>query len=497
MTSRQALLAGLALLAACSPRTDDGPEAAGGAAGTSAGSAGASITIGGSLSTAHGRCKDLSQLRCRKVDCPADSSPSTTSVSGHVYDPAGRVPLYNAVVYVAAEEEQKSLADRAQCESCSAHFPPTATSVALTKADGSFRLTDVPAGEGIPLTVQVGKWRRTVKIDVAPCTDNRLEPELTRLPRNSGEGHVPKIAVTTGGSDALECLLHRIGVDAEEFTPDSGSGRVNLWAGYGASTSMLSQGSSVPLRSARELWADSELMLGYDMLLMSCEGADNLWNPPGEKLPKGVTERRPPAMAEEVRKYADLGGRIFGSHWHHRWINSDNVFPDNPYPKVASFSKSAADVGDVQVEVDVTFPKGLAFRDWLLNVGASTTPSVLSLTKAEHSVDSVDDELAQRWIFGTDAGGEPGDDRVPEMVQYFSFTTPVAQPECGRMVFSDVHVTFGGGELAEAPFPTRCDTSPEAELTPQEKALEFMIFDLSSCIQKEDDEVSSPITVVK
>jgi hypothetical protein len=492
MTCRHALWAALALVG-CSARMLDPLDTRGGAGGSSASNGGSSIVIGGSLTTVHGRCKDETQLKCKKVDCPADSSPSTTSVSGRVYDPAGRVPLYNAVVYVANKEDLKPLSERAQCELCSERSP--ATAVALSKADGSFRLTDVPAGKDIPLTVQVGKWRRTVPIDVVPCTDNVLEPEMTRLPRNSSEGHIPKIAVTTGGSDALECLLHRIGVDAEEFTPESGTGRVNLWAGYGASTSMLSKGASVPLTSARELWADSNRMLDYDMILMSCEGADNLWNPPGEKLPDGVTERRPPAMAEEVRKYADLGGRIFGSHWHHRWINSDNVFPDNPYPKVANFSKTAADVGMVQVEVDATFPKGVAFREWLVKVGASTTLGELSLVNAEHSVDSVDDALAQRWIFGTDEGGEPDEDRVPEMVQYFSFTTPVGQPECGRMVFSDVHVTFGGGVLADDPFPTRCSMSSEAELTPQEKALEFMIFDLSSCIQKEDDEVSSPVVV--
>ncbi|MDF3066358.1 MAG: hypothetical protein K0R38_1959 [Polyangiaceae bacterium] len=331
-----ALLA-LAALGGCSARTLDPPDAQGGN--------GAGSAPGGIVIEPTGRCSDQSLLKCRKVDCPADSVPSTTSVSGKVYDPAGKVPLYNAVVYVAEDKALVDLNDRAQCEDCGVHFPQFgALAVALTKPDGSFKLTDVPVGKEIPLTVQLGKWRRTVKIPyVAPCTNTQLEPELTRLPRNSTEGHLPKIAVTTGGSDALECLLHRIGVDADEFTPESGGGRVNLWAGYNAATSMLSRGQSVALPSAHDLWADADRMLGYDMILMSCEGNDNLWNQPDDDdLPEGVTERRTPAMHLEVRKYADLGGRIFGSHWHHRWINSGETTPDNQYPKVAAFSKTSA-----------------------------------------------------------------------------------------------------------------------------------------------------------
>jgi hypothetical protein len=486
----------LAALGGCSARTLDPPDAQGGnGAGSAPGGTGGLV-----LNPSSGRCSDQSLLKCRKVDCPADSVPSTTSVSGTVYDPAGKVPLYNAVVYVAEKDALVDLSDRAQCEDCGAHFPQSgALAVALTKPDGTFKLTDVPVGKEIPLTVQLGKWRRTVKVPyVAPCTDTKLTPDMTRLPRNSSEGHIPKIAVTTGGSDALECLLHRIGVDADEFTPESGGGRVNLWAGYNAATSMLSRGQSVALPSAHDLWADADRMLGYDMILMSCEGSDNLWNQPADDdLPEGVTERRTPAMHLEVRKYADLGGRIFGSHWHHRWINSGDTTPDNQYPEVATFSKTAADIGSVTVQVDTTFPKGMAFGEWLMRVGASTTPGQLSLEKAEHSVDTVDDSIAQRWIYGTDAGKDDNDERAPDMVQYFSFTTPVAQKECGRMVFSDVHVTFGGGDLATEPFPTRCKMSPNADLSPQEKALEFMIFDLSSCIQKEDDEISIPIPPVK
>jgi len=496
---------GLSLLLGCSATSVSQPNGSGANdAGGAAASSSGSPSFGGDLNAGndlHRPCKGLS---CLKVDCPADSSPSTTSVSGVVYDPAGRVPLYNAVVYVVDPVTMlKPLSQRAQCEACKAHFPESATAVTLTNADGSFRLTDMPAGKNVPLIIQLGKWRRVVTIPmVSPCSDTRLPADLTRLPRNSSEGDLPKIAVTTGGSDALECLLKKIGVDVAEFTSDSGTGRVNLFQGYRASSTINVNGVSQPLHTAENLWGSSDKMLDYDMILMGCEGEGSLWKEkPTPKDP--VPLPRPPAMQLEVRKYADLGGRIFGSHWHHRWINSDDTTPDNPYPPsgppLATFARSAQGFGKtpITVAVDWTFPKGLAFRDWLLNVGASANPGELVLKEAEHSVDSVDSDIARRWIYGTDPEGIADTTRVPDMVQYFSFTTPVGAPECGRMVFSDLHVSFGGGDDAATPFPDRCNASPDGELSPQEKALEFMIFDLSSCIQKEDDQVSSPITVVK
>jgi hypothetical protein len=489
------------LLLGCSATSIDKP---GGAGASSAGGNGTAAfpSFGGDLMTNNvgPRCDDGDQsLKCKVMDCPADSSPSTTTVSGKVYDPAGRVPLYNAVVYVVEDPATtlKPLGQRVKCESCSEHFPKTAMAVALTKSDGSFLLTDVPAGEKIPLVIQLGKWRRVVEIDVAPCTDNPLEAEKTRLPRNSTEGDLPKIAVTTGGSDALECLLKKIGVDEAEFTPGGGTGRVNLFQGYRASSTINVGGVSQPLRPAEELWASSDQMLNYDMILMGCEGAGSLWKEVSTETDP-VPLPRPPAMQLEVRKYADLGGRIFGSHWHHRWINSDDTTPDNPYPAsgpaLATFAKSAGDVPDLAVSVDATFPKGLAFRDWLVSVNATTTPGSLFVTGVEHTVDAVNPVLARRWIYGKDENPK----HSPDMVQYFSFTAPVgATEECGRMVFSDLHVSFGGDEDADKPFPDRCNGSPDTELSAQEKALEFMIFDLSSCIQKEDDEVTNPIPVVK
>ena len=160
---------GLALVLGCSATSIDKPSGSGGSTtggtATSAGapSIGGDLTIGNDLRRL---CKD--ELSCRKVDCPADSSPSTTSVSGVVYDPAGRVPLYNAVVYVVDPAKLKPLSQRAQCEACKAHFPESATAVTLTQANGSFRLTDMPTGKDVPLVIQLGKKLMTTI--VSQCT---------------------------------------------------------------------------------------------------------------------------------------------------------------------------------------------------------------------------------------------------------------------------------------------------------------------------------------
>ena len=405
------------------------------------------------------------------------SDPSCpTSISGTVYDPAGKLPLYNVVVY----EPSAALAPLktgSSCETCDGNFSGRPVAAAVSDAAGHFKLEGLKLTENVPLVIQVGKWRRQITVpSVVACQDNALEdPQLFRLPRNQSEGDLPQMAVVRGGSEALECLVRKLGVDDSEFTPDSGKGRVHLYVSAGgtatAGTATMADGST--LGSDDSLLDSLDKMKGYDMILLGCEGTDN------------IIEGRPEAQYFNVRDYADQGGRLFGSHYHDKFIWNDKT-EDKPYPEVVKFQSGASALPSPATgSINTSFPKGAALADWLLNVKASTTRGQISIVDAENTVQSVVSPNAISWIGSPDA-------KTPGAPIYFSFPTPIAGPACGRMVFSDIHVASGSGDTGKQPFPTGC-TNPE--LTPQQAALAFMIFDLSSCVQPETEQIRPPVVV--
>ncbi|MEO7038155.1 MAG: carboxypeptidase regulatory-like domain-containing protein [Polyangiaceae bacterium] len=406
----------------------------------------------------------------------ACSAGVTTSVSGFVYDPAGKVPLYNAVVYAPTSATLPPFMHTVQCERCTDPVP--AQAVALSDADGHFVLTDVPYGKNVKLVVQVGKWRRLTTIpSIQPCQDNPLtNKDLTRLPRTQAEGDIPKIALSTGHSDALECLLRKIGIDDSEFTTDAGAGRVNLFVGCIDSdgtefpTNQFSDGLGGGSFPSTNALFDSNKLSDYDAVIFSCEGH------------KCDTIQTATNIAK-LNVYEDSGGRVFLDHDHYNWLNHANA----PIEKAATFSSSPDVPSPLATKINTTnFPKGEAFADWLLSVHASATRGALDIYGAKTSSTSLDPNRAQSWIYSDPPG--------PVGFFYFTIGTPVAAQDntpaptaCGRVVFTDLHVSTQGVSAdfsrETAPFPTGCVST---DLSPQEKALEFMLFDLTSCVQKED-----------
>jgi len=157
-------------------------------------------------------------LECSVVQCEKMGKPPTT-VSGTVFAPNGTLALYGANVYVPYVDPGP-FHEGVECGKCQDQLPGGALVTSMSDTAGKFTLSGVPSGHDIPLFVTIGKWRRKTSIPtVLPCQDNPLPNTITSLPKNHTEGDIPKIAITTGGYDALECLLRKIGVDASEFTP--------------------------------------------------------------------------------------------------------------------------------------------------------------------------------------------------------------------------------------------------------------------------------------
>jgi hypothetical protein len=486
---------GLALLG--SPAACGGSGNGNGSGGSSsgAGSGGSSGSFVGSSSGASsgGGTVCPADLMCN-VSC---SGNTTTSISGKVYDPAARNPLYNIVAYVPATPLQplpKGVPTGNDACDCGALFKSGAVVSTTTAVDGTFKLTNAPVGSNVPLVIQVGKWRRVFHINVTACQDNPQADKTLLLPNSvlpsDTDDNMPDIAVSTGNADTLECLMTRIGLPPPEYVAGpAATGHVHVFAGGrtgggggggGGGVGRAEQpGMAGAPVSSTSLWASQSQLMPYDIVLLSCEGGET-YN----------------ANPQALEQYLNAGGRVFGSHFHYAWfsgpIGSGQAYsaPTDWGTNLASWTANGtmggggAIGGTIVTTLNGTnqpFAKGQALDQWLGLVGALGQNGVpagqLSIFQPRfNSQVGPGNKPSQPWITS-----DP-------WTMYFSFDTPVnAQPGpdggapayCGRAVFSDLHVA-GDPSTNDSPDPP--NGCANGALSPQEKALEFMLFDLSSCV---------------
>jgi hypothetical protein len=429
-------------------------------------------------------------LTCN-VTCPAGMS---TTITGKVYDPAGNNPLYNAAVYVPASPLQplpKGVLTGTDACSCGALFQTGAVTNANTAVDGSFTLTNVPVGQDVPLVIQIGKWRRQFNVNVTACQNNPQSKLafLGTLPAGDTADNIPDIAVSTGGADTLECLLLRVGLPASEYVAGNATGgHIHIFSG-GELSNAGSSGAGTGGGSAESpampgaptswtgLWDTQADLMRHDIVLLSCEG-DETYN------------ANPPAL----EAYLNAGGRAFGSHFHYAWF-AGSLSGENVPPPPADWGTNLDEWGATSNST-VTghaaivqtlngsgqpFAKGQALDQWLevvdaLGVEGAPTGQLPIFYETQNAGPT---NKAQAWL--TDDG----------TTDYLSFDTPVNAPSlpdggppsyCGRAVYAGVHVGADTNAVSshdQSPPPTGC---APGLLSPQEKALEFMLFDLSSCV---------------
>jgi hypothetical protein len=435
--------------------------------------------------------------------CNVSCSGGSTTVSGKVYDPAGKNPLYNVAVYIPATPLQplgKGVPTGADACSCAALFKSGSLAATSTAVDGSFTLTNVPVGD-ITLAIQVGKWRRAIKLTTKMCQAHPQPDKSLTLPGTlvgaGNDDNMPEIAVSTGNADTLECLMTRIGVPATEYVAGSATaGHVHIFsggdiAGGGGGNVGGPEANVMPGAPASytNLWMTQGQLMPYDITLLSCEG--------------GETFNANPVALEA---YLNAGGRVFGSHYHYAFF-SGPLDTMQAYKAPADWGANLSmwagnggtGSGPIGGMIDTTlngsgapFAKGIALKSWLGIVNALGTdgvpPADLAIYQPRYnSVVTPPNTPSQPWIT-SDPAARRGRGGMPGQTMYFSFDTPVKGPNyCGRAVFSDLHVAgnplindtgnVSGGGMAP---PVGCDA--KSDLSPQEKALEFMLFDLSSCV---------------
>jgi hypothetical protein len=463
-------------------------------------------------------CGQCSGLQCQIPKCEG----GTTTISGKVYTPLGSPdgdPVYNAQVFIP-NGALPAITDGPSCDQCTPLTSAEAVAGAISGPDGRFTISNAPTGTGIPLVVQLGKWRRQITIDVPnACGDNPLADGTVRLPRNKSEGNIPLTAVTTGQVDALECVLRKMGIDANEFTLPTGDGRIRIYRENGAS---FASGSTP---DATTLWGGTGAKGGtgtsgqpglssYDMVLLPCPGdAPRSAGAPPSRAADGYYTA---TGLQNLVDYTAAGGRAFATHYSWVWVAPSRT----RFPPVANWSLSTGTPQEVLetryysgagssnppsylavvAQVNDSFAKGAGFAQWLVNIGAGTLNNgvtSISLNNVEHVADSVIPgttaaPVTQAWLTSplawrqysgnsayncTDTDHPSNTCAQHQFAHQFSFNTPVGSgpaEQCGRVVFSGFHVNQPGSGTT----PGYC----AGKLTPQEKVLEFMMLDLASCI---------------
>jgi hypothetical protein len=210
------------------------------------------------------------------------------------------------------------------------------------------------------------------------------------------------------------------------------------------------------------------LVYNYDMIVLPCDGG-------GEYNSANWGSGYDDPGRDELVYYANLGGRIFTSHWGREWIERQSaaggLFPNGPFPGVATWIPDNGGGPTATGVINSGSAWGTNFNAWMTAVGAATGGVfTISPWREDTSAVSASSRLFVSYdgTNGTTAG-YPAD---------FTFDTPVGGSALGRVMYTDMHLANG---TPSGTFPGNCPVQGTT-LTNQEAAAEYLLFDLGNCV---------------
>jgi hypothetical protein len=386
-----------------------------------------------------------------RPSCPGREA----TLTGTVLAPNGADPVPGASVFIPSQVPE-IFPPMVQCEVCGSLGGSANWWITTSEYNGKFTLTGVCPGKR-PVVFQNGRFRRLVWVDIPDSGTVQLTAAQTRLPRRNAEfelaDSIPKIAVATGDYDKMECVLRKIGLEdkAIELYEDA---------------EVLASPSKLPTFAS--LVNDLNKLKTYNIVFINCTA--NTFE----------TELQKPAVRQNISDYMQSGGRFYVTDWSYDWIEQVEAFSpfidfEGGSPWGAPPEKpNAAALGANGLKVNATL-KAPELAQWLgqfpgaVQNGTALIQYFLSGWVVMHAIG----KDVKLWVEGPISG--QGVTGVRPLTVTFNFKN------CGKILYTSYHTEGRDDEIFPTAFPQYC--GGQATPSPQDRILEYLIFDIANCIK--------------
>ncbi|MBS2011872.1 MAG: hypothetical protein JST00_03200 [Deltaproteobacteria bacterium] len=435
-----------------------------------------------------GRC-DNNQSFAKTSGAPgcAGCTKCDTRVTGRVFDPSGAGGGTNNLGLAGITVFQPSgalvnfgaapLGPGVTCDTCASVDSPR-TTYTVTDKNGDFTLRNVTPSPNTRIVVQSGRWRREIVTSVSACAANAPAAGTFRMPRNRTDGNggvadIPKMAIVTGNQESLVCMFRKMGVAATEIGPRTGVAdpyRIQLYRDNGMTS------TPAPPNAFTGLFNSSAVMNEYDAIIIECNGDSSI--------------RTSAAQRTNMKNYTDAGGRLFGNHYGTGHFLSPPEIP--PAETWGGSGGGSASVGRIQTGT----PYQDLFADWNDQFGGSGYGARwLKVDVPRWKLANAIPANTVQWVRGLESAGQANGSwgagapmgapppATGDKTLSYSLETPYAGTcgggGTGRIIHNEMHVAPNRSNNLGGNVASDCNLTPV--LTPEEKALEYQLFQLTAC----------------